>query len=107
LVARRNQQLEETIEFLSQAVDNLENDCRVFAKHRNCEPKLDKYGLYPTTGNRTVRNKEVEILLTIWNRASGGKLSEIADDLEMNVSDVKIYADKLARHGIIKIRRLK
>jgi len=93
-----------TVELVKKAILNLESNCRIYAIHKNCEPKLDKYGLYPTTSNRATRNKELEILITIWSLADGRLLSEVADTLGISIIKAREYADMLAKSKIIKIK---
>jgi aminopeptidase-like protein len=94
----------ETVEIIKESLLNIESDCRVYAIHRHCEPKLDKYGLYPTESNKNKASREAQLLISIWAYADGSTLSEISEKLGIKITKAREYANKLAKHKIIRIK---
>ncbi len=95
-----------TADLVINAIKNMECDARITAIHKNCEPKLDKYGLYPTLSNKNSNIKGVQNLISLWAYADGSTLSEIANIMDISVYEARELADKLAEHNIIRIEAL-
>ncbi len=93
-----------SVDLLESAISNFESDCIIQAIHKNCEPKLDKHGLYPTTSNKNDKNQETGRLVSIWALADGRLLSEISTGLGISTVEARKLADKLAAHKLIRIR---
>lgn len=83
--------------------NNQEYDAIVTAIHLNCEPKLDKYDLYPTLSDKNSNNKEAQNLISLWAYSDGSTLSEIAKIMNISIYELRILAEKLAKHNIIRI----
>ncbi|MCK5759348.1 MAG: DUF4910 domain-containing protein [Clostridiales bacterium] len=95
-----------TADLVINAIKNMECDARITAIHKNCEPKLDKYGLYPTLSNKNSNTKAAQNLISLWAYADGSTLSEIAKIMDIPVCETRELADKLAEHNIIRIEAL-
>ena len=85
------------------SIRNIEAEARLKAVHVNCEPKLDKYGLYPTLSNKNDNSKAARQLISIWAFSDGALISEIAEKLNMPVLEVRKLAELLAGHNIVRI----
>jgi aminopeptidase-like protein len=92
-----------SVELIIDSIRNIEVEARLTAVHLNCEPKLDKYGLYPTLSNKNDSSKVARQLISIWAFSDGSLLSEIAEKLNMPVLEVRKFAELLAEHNIIRI----
>jgi aminopeptidase-like protein len=88
---------------LIDSIRNIEANARSTAVHLNCEPKLDKYGLYPTLSNKNESIKKAQQLISIWAFSDGSLLSEIAGKLNLPVFETRELAELLAENGIIRI----
>lgn len=96
----------ESAELLISAIRNIEADACVTAIHKNCEPKLDKYGLYPTISDKNKKSELTQHLISLWAYADGSKLSDIAQTMNVPIFELRHYADMLASHKIIQINEL-
>jgi len=99
-------QITQAAELVIHAVKNIESDVRITAIHKNCEPKLDKYGLYPTLSNKNSNIKAAQKLISLWAYADGSRLSDIAKIMNISIFELKALADTLAKHEIIRIREI-
>ena len=102
------------IQFYLSIIENLESDIRFISRKPICEPKLDKYGLYPNIGRRFIWNQrtinnieshnDLDIILWLLFYADGEhSLLEIAEKHGFNLSYMKKILFKLSKKGLIKI----
>lgn len=96
----------EAVDLLINAFRNIEADGRVTAIHKNCEPKLDKYGLYPTISDKNKKSEISKNLISLWSYADGSRLSDIAETMSITVFELNQYAEILSKFNIIKIEEL-
>lgn len=91
----------ETINLYLKVIEILENNNRFVSNIMFCEPKLDKYGLYPTIGrtfrsnNECVELSELDIILWL-NFYADGNYSLLEISIKMNINFdtlLKIFND--------------
>lgn len=108
------QSILETIEMYLKVVEILESDVKFISNNPYCEPKLDKYNLYPTIG-RTFKRFEnsietSELDITLWLMFFGdgeNSLLQISAKLNINYDELKLVFDKLVDKGLLSIISLK
>ena len=94
--------LDKSFEIYTKIIDALENN-QVYKNKFLCEPKLDKYNLYPSLSIKNNKSKstiKIKNLLTYFD----GKLDliSICDKLDLSIWDVKEEVKKLIENDLIR-----
>lgn len=96
-------QMRDSIELVKSAVMNIEAEAYSTAVHRDCEPRLDKHGLYPTVSNKNSGSVDSRNLISLWAYSDGSLLSDIASKMCIPVTKLREYAETLQSINIIKL----
>ena len=98
------EKLYESFEIYKKIIMNIEINETFEAIHKNCEPKLDKRGLYPTLGSQKETTESVEKIMNLWAFSDGkNDLIDIANRLKKNAYDFKREKEELLKNNLIKI----
>jgi aminopeptidase-like protein len=81
----------------------LENNKKYVNQNPKCEPHLGKRGLYQNIGGQTDKRIKELALLWVLNFSDGGHtLLDIADKSQLEFHTIKMAADALVEHGLLK-----
>lgn len=98
------EKLYESFKTYKKIIMNIEINETFEAVHKNCEPKLDKRGLYPTLGSQKETTESVEKIMNLWAFSDGkNDLIDIANRLKKNAYDFKREKEELLKNNLIKI----
>ena len=97
------EKLYESFEVYKKVLMNIEINEKMEAIHKNCEPKLDKRGLYPTLGSQKETSKSIEKIMNLWAFSDGNNdIIDIANKLGINAYEFKTEKELLIKNRLIK-----
>lgn len=98
------EKLYESFEVYKKIIMNIEINEKLEGVHKNCEPKLDKRGLYPSLGSQKETAESVRKIMHLWAFADGDNdVIDIAEKLKINAYELKNEKEQLLKNGLIKI----
>ena len=97
------EELYKSFEIYKKIIMNIEINEKLEAVHKNCEPKLDKRGLYPTLGSQKETADSVKKRMYLWAFSDGyNDLIDIANKLKCNAYEMKNEKDELIDKKLIR-----
>lgn len=97
------EELYKSFEIYKKIIMNIEINEKLEAVHKNCEPKLDKRGLYPTLGSQKETTDSVKKRMYLWAFSDGyNDLIDIANKLKCNAYEMKNEKDELIDKKLIR-----
>lgn len=98
------EKLYESFEVMKKIILNIETNDLLKAIHKDCEPKLDKRGIYPDLGGQTQNDYSVKKLLNIWAFSDGiNDIIDIANKIKENAYALKREKEELIKNNLIKV----
>lgn len=98
------EKLYESFDIYKKILMNIEINEKMEAVHKNCEPKLDKRGLYPTLGSQKEASNSVEKIMNLWAFSDGkNDIIDIANKIKRNAYEFKKEKEELLKNNLIKI----
>ncbi|MGK4199265.1 DUF4910 domain-containing protein [Fusobacterium sp. HC1336] len=98
------EKLYESFEIYKKIIMNIEINEVCEAVHKNCEPKLDKRGLYPTLGSQKETGESVEKIMNLWAFSDGkNDIIDIANKIKKNAYEFEREKKELLKNNLIKI----
>lgn len=99
------EKLHESFEIYKKIIMNIEINEICEAVHKNCEPKLDKRGLYPTLGSQKETGESVEKIMNLWAFSDGkNDIIDIANKLGIEAYKLKNEKEILLEKKLIKVK---
>lgn len=97
------QKIYESYKLLQEIILNIEINTLLKYLHINCEPKLDKRGIYPNLGGQTENDERVKKLLNLWAFSDGETdILEIANKLNIKAYNLKEEIEILIKSDLVK-----
>ena len=97
------EELYKSFEIYKKILMNIEINEKLEAVHKNCEPKLDKRGLYPTLGSQKETTDSIKKRMYLWAFSDGyNDLIDIANKLKCNAYEMKNEKDELIDKKLIR-----
>ncbi|MBM7557458.1 DUF4910 domain-containing protein [Halanaerobacter jeridensis] len=94
--------LKESIKTYLDVIETMELNDTYTTDHKFCEPKLDKYGLYPTLGSQKENEDRVKEIMHLWAYADGeNDIIDIANKLGVVANELDEALDKLINSGLL------
>lgn len=88
---------------LATALDVLENNKRYVNQNPKCEPQLGRRGIYRSVGGQSQGPASQLAMLWVLNLSDGRhSLLDVADRAGMEFERIRVAADILAEHGLLK-----
>jgi aminopeptidase-like protein len=95
--------LAEALNVAARVADVLEHNVRYVNQNPKCEPQLGRRGLYRSLGGELDSASRELAMLWILNLSDGGAtLLDIADRSRLRFETIKVAADALVGHGLLK-----
>lgn len=97
------EELYKSFEIYKKIIMNIEINEKLEAVHKNCEPKLDKRGLYPTLGSQKETTDSVKKRMYLWAFSDGyNDVIDIANKLKCNAYEMENEKDELIDKKLIR-----
>lgn len=97
------EELYKSFEIYKKLIMNLEINEKLEAVHKNCEPKLDKRGLYPTLGSQKETTDSVKKRMYLWAFSDGyNDVIDIANKLKCNAYEMENEKNELINKKLIR-----
>ena len=97
------EELYKSFEIYKKILMNIEINEKLEAVHKNCEPKLDKRGLYPTLGSQKETTDSIKKRMYLWAFSDGyNDVIEIANKLKCNAYEMENEKDELIDKKLIR-----
>ena len=97
------EELYKSFEIYKKILMNIEINEKLEAVHKNCEPKLDKRGLYPTLGSQKETTDSIKKRMYLWAFSDGyNEVIEIANKLKCNAYEMENEKDELIDKKLIR-----
>lgn len=97
------EELYKSFEIYKKILMNIEINEKLEAVHKNCEPKLDKRGLYPTLGSQKETTDSIKKRMYLWAFSDGyNDVIDIANKLKCNAYEMENEKDELIDKKLIR-----